>query len=73
MMTDSLDGEVSTGCVPHIKKELDGFHECSPSNSEMYSSPTTTTVLNDSSIKSSKSEVTIVILFIFVLLIIFIK
>ncbi|XP_072391867.1 steroid hormone receptor ERR2 isoform X1 [Diabrotica undecimpunctata] len=57
MMTDTLDGDVSTGCVTHIKKELDGFHECSPSNSDMYSpTTTTTTVLNDNSIKSSNSE-----------------
>ncbi|CAG9863699.1 unnamed protein product [Phyllotreta striolata] len=52
MMTDSLDGEVSS--VPHIKKEMDGFHE---PNAEMYASPTTTTILSSENIKSSKNEV----------------
>lgn len=49
MMTDtSVPGEVSPGGITHIKKELDGFPECSPSNSDMYSP--TTTVMNDSGV-----------------------
>lgn len=48
MMTDTnVPGEMSPGEITHIKKELDGFAECSPSNSDMYSP--TTTVMNDSS------------------------
>lgn len=46
MMTDTGTTDVTTDCVPHIKKEVDGFSECSPSNSDMYSP--TTTVLHDS-------------------------
>ncbi|XP_018575646.1 steroid hormone receptor ERR1 isoform X1 [Anoplophora glabripennis] len=53
MMTDTnVAGVVSTGCLPHIKKELDGFSECSPSNSDMYSP--TTTVMNEPIIRSSE-------------------
>lgn len=49
MMTDtSVPGEVSPGGITHIKKELDGFPECSPSNSDMYSP--TTTVMNDAGV-----------------------
>lgn len=51
MMTDTaVPGEVSPGGITHIKKELDGFPECSPSNSDMYSP--TTTVMNDSGVSS---------------------
>lgn len=45
MMTDTGTTDVSVDCVTHIKKEIDGFSECSPSNSDMYSP--TTTVLSD--------------------------
>lgn len=45
MMTDTGTTDVSPDCIPHIKKEIDGFSECSPSNSDMYSP--TTTVLSD--------------------------
>lgn len=56
MMTDTnVAGEVSTGCLPHIKKELDGFSECSPSNSDMYSP--TTTVMNEPIVRSSEVKV----------------
>lgn len=41
------DPNLSPTNVPIIKKELDGFADCSPSNSELYSPPTTTTVIND--------------------------
>jgi hypothetical protein len=48
MMTDpGVGGDVSSG-VPQIKKELDGFQECSPSNSDMYSP--TTTVMHDAGV-----------------------
>ncbi|GJQ66572.1 Err [Trypoxylus dichotomus] len=41
--------DVSSGGVPHIKKEMEvTFSECSPSNSEMYSP--TTTVMHDQGI-----------------------
>lgn len=55
MMTDTNVAEVSTGCLPHIKKELDGFSECSPSNSDMYSP--TTTVMNEPIVRSSDVKV----------------
>lgn len=54
MMTDpNVGGDVSSCNVLNIKKELqDGFTECSPSNSDMYSphsnSTISTTVLNES-------------------------
>ncbi|XP_044265892.1 steroid hormone receptor ERR2 isoform X1 [Tribolium madens] len=48
MMTDpGVGSDVSSG-VPQIKKELDGFQDCSPSNSDMYSP--TTTVMHDTGI-----------------------
>lgn len=51
MMTDTaVPGDVSPGGITHIKKELDGFTECSPSNSDMYSP--TTTVMNDSGVSN---------------------
>lgn len=55
MMTDTTNvpGNITQENVPIIKKELDGFAECSPSNSDMYS-PSTTTVINESGIKSSE-------------------
>lgn len=49
-MTDP--GMAPTNNVPTIKKELDSFGECSPSNSDLYS-PTTTTIINDNVIQSS--------------------
>lgn len=50
-MTDTaVPGEVSPGGITHIKKELDGFQECSPTNSDMYSP--TTTVMNDSGVST---------------------
>ncbi|KAF7262888.1 hypothetical protein GWI33_003929 [Rhynchophorus ferrugineus] len=41
------DPSLSPTNVPIIKKELDGFADCSPTNSDLYSPPTTTTVIND--------------------------
>ncbi|XP_074042238.1 estrogen-related receptor isoform X2 [Leptinotarsa decemlineata] len=55
MMTDSVTGDVSTGCVTHIKKEMEAFADCSPSNSGMYSP--TTTVLNETIIRSADSKI----------------
>lgn len=41
--------------VPDIKKELDAFVECSPSNSDLMAySPTTTTMINENVIQSSE-------------------
>ncbi|XP_068893565.1 steroid hormone receptor ERR2 isoform X3 [Tenebrio molitor] len=54
MMTDpGVGGDVSSG-VPQIKKELDGFQECSPSNSDMYSP--TTTVMHDAGIDFQEAK-----------------
>lgn len=54
-MTDTaVPGEVSPGGITQIKKELDGFPECSPSNSDMYSP--TTTVMNDSGVSFQKAN-----------------
>uniref|UniRef100_A0AAR5QKP1 Estrogen-related receptor n=1 Tax=Dendroctonus ponderosae TaxID=77166 RepID=A0AAR5QKP1_DENPD len=39
--------------VPSIKKELDSFAECSPSNSNLYSPTTTTTIISENVIQSS--------------------
>lgn len=51
MMTDTaVPGEVSPGGITQIKKELDGYQECSPSNSDMYSP--TTTVVNDTGVST---------------------
>lgn len=56
MMTDTaVSNEIPSDGITHIKKELDGFHECSPSNSDMYS-PTTTTVVNESGVGITKEE-----------------
>ncbi|KAG5877675.1 hypothetical protein JTB14_013920 [Gonioctena quinquepunctata] len=54
-MTDPVAGEVSTGCVTQIKKEMESFSDCSPSNSDMYSP--TTTVLNETSIRPADSKI----------------
>ncbi|CAG9764492.1 unnamed protein product [Ceutorhynchus assimilis] len=44
-----------TGLTPvaNIKKELDSFAECSPSNSDLYSPTTTTSIISDNVIQSS--------------------
>ncbi|CAH1995548.1 unnamed protein product [Acanthoscelides obtectus] len=59
MMTDttasSPTDDTSAACVPHIKKELEAFVDCSPSNSDVYSP--TTTVMPEPSIISPCSKI----------------
>ncbi|KAL1488065.1 hypothetical protein ABEB36_015433 [Hypothenemus hampei] len=47
------DPGLAPGSIPTIKKEVDTFTECSPSNSNLYSPTTTTTGVNDNAIQSS--------------------
>lgn len=49
------DPGMSPASVPNIKKELDAYVDCSPSNSDMIAySPTTTTMINENVIHSSE-------------------
>ncbi|CAG9764491.1 unnamed protein product [Ceutorhynchus assimilis] len=54
-MQDMVSIMTDTGLTPvaNIKKELDSFAECSPSNSDLYSPTTTTSIISDNVIQSS--------------------